>query len=174
MGALIIVAALAAQAATTGGSHARPRRPMPPQPKVNAVRRTYVDLEAGAGYSSNPQLSVVNDQGSAFGRVSMHAVHSRVSARSTTLMSAYAENISYTNQYGSQQSVSLYGRHDAAVSEHARLFIDGSASLPGGRPARHRSAWPADPTARRPGRDCNAADPDSAWRRLPVRHRQHI
>ena len=29
--------------------------------------------------------------------MSLHAVHSRVSARSTTLLSAYAENVSYTN-----------------------------------------------------------------------------
>jgi hypothetical protein len=129
MGALIIVAALAAQAATTGGSPSTTSTSTDSTaPKVNAGETNYVDLEAGAGYSSNPQLSVANDQGSAFGRVSLHAVHSRVSARSTTLLSAYAENISYTNHYGSQQSVNVYGRHDAAVSEHARLFIDGNAS----------------------------------------------
>jgi len=126
MGALLIIAALA-QAATSGGPTASTSTDST-APKINTGETNYLDLEAGAGYSSNPNLSVVNDQGSVFGRVSLHGVHSRVSARSTTLLSAYAENVSYANHYGSQQSVNVYGRHDAAVSEHARLFIDGSAS----------------------------------------------
>src|SRR3954470_4936266 len=124
MSALLIVAALAAQTATTGGSTA-PTSTDASSPKIGAGESSYVDLEAGAGYSSNPNLSIVNDQGSLFGRVSLHALHSRVSARSTTLLSAYAEDVSYTNHHGSQQSVSVLGQHVAAVSEHTRLFIDG-------------------------------------------------
>jgi len=88
----------------------------------------YLDLEAGAGYSSNPSLSLVNNGGSAFGRISVHGVHSRVSARSTTLISAYAEDVTYTNHRGSQQSINVYAHHDAAVTEHARLFGDVSAT----------------------------------------------
>lgn len=125
MTALVIVAALAAQAGTASGSSA-PVDATAPQRQSG--ESTYVDLEGGVGYSSNPQLSVVNDQGSAFGRVSLHAIHSRISARATTLLSAYAEDVSYTNHHGSQQSVSLFGRHDAAVSEHVRLFGDVSAT----------------------------------------------
>jgi hypothetical protein len=60
--------------------------------------------------------------------VAVHAVHSRTSARTTTLLSAYAENVTYTNHYGSQQSLSFLGRHDAAVSEHLRVFGDLSAT----------------------------------------------
>ena len=127
MGALLFVAAFAAQAATAGGS-APPTSTDAAAPKVNTGETNYLDLEAGVGYSSNPLFSIVNDQGSAFGRVSLHGVHSRVSTRSTTLLSVYAENVSYTNHHGSQQSANISGRHDAAVSEHARLFIDGSAS----------------------------------------------
>ena len=123
MSALLIVAALA-QAGTAAAS--------PSTSDSKAVRTsgesTYVDVEAGGGYSSNPNLSVVNDQGSAFGRISLHAVHSRVSARTTTLLSAFAEDVSYTNHHGSQQSANLYGRHDAAVSEHVRVFVDAGAS----------------------------------------------
>jgi len=124
MAALLIAAALA-QVSSSGGTTSSTDATAP---KINAGQRTYVDLEAGAGYSSNPNLSLVNDESSGFGRVSIHGVHSRVSARSTTLVSAYAENVSYTNDHGSQQSLSLFGRHDAAVSEHARLFVDASAA----------------------------------------------
>jgi hypothetical protein len=125
MNPLFIVAALA-QAATTGESAA----PMSTNATAKATsgESNYVDLEAGAGYSSNPLLSIANDQGSAFGRISLHAVHSRVSARSTTLLSAYAEDVTYTNHQGSQQSANVYGRHDAAVSEHVRLFVDANAT----------------------------------------------
>jgi hypothetical protein len=125
MSALLIAAALA-QVGTAAGS--TPATPSDAAGQAHAGKSTYIDLEGGVGYSSNPNLSIVNDQGSAFGRVSLHAVHSRVSALSTTLLSAYAENVSYTNHLGSQQSVSVIGRHETAVSEHTRLFIDGSAS----------------------------------------------
>jgi hypothetical protein len=125
MSALVIIAALAAQTAPTAGS-SKPTDTA--APVVNSGESNYVDVEAGAGYSSNPNLSVVNDEGSAYGRISLHGVHSRVSARSTTLLSAYAENVSYTNHHGSQQSINLYGHHDAAVSEHVRLFGDVSAT----------------------------------------------
>lgn len=123
MEALLIVAALAAQTtgqtATTSDAAAAQRQ---------SGATSYVDLEAGAGYSSNPSLSFGSDQGSGFGRLAIHAVHSRVSARSTTLLSGYAENVSYFNHHGSQQSANLYGHHDVAVSEHARLFGDVSAT----------------------------------------------
>jgi hypothetical protein len=125
MSALVIVAALAAQTAPASGS---PKSTNTAAPVVSSGESNYVDVEAGAGYSSNPNLSVVNDEGSAFGRISLRAVHSRVSARSTTLLSAYAEDVSYTSHHGSQQSINLYGHHDAAVSEHVRLFGDVSAT----------------------------------------------
>jgi hypothetical protein len=124
MGALLIAAALA-QVGTAGGTTSSADIGAP---KVSGGQTTYVDLEAGAGYSSNPNLAITNAEGSAFGRVSLHAVHSRVSARSTTLVSGYAEDDSYTNHYGSQQSLNVLGRHDAAVSEHTRIFVDGSAT----------------------------------------------
>jgi hypothetical protein len=126
MSPLFIVAALA-QAATTGGPTA-PTSTDATAPKVNSGESNYVDLEAGAGYSSNPLLSIGNHQGSAYGRVSLHAVHSRVSTRSTTLLSGYVDDVSYANHHGSQQSANVLGRHDAAVSEHVRLFVDASAT----------------------------------------------
>ena len=126
MGVLLIVAALA-QVGSAGGSTA-PGSTGAKAPEVHPGQSTYVDLEAAAGYSTNPNLSFINDRGGGYGRASIHLVHSRVSALSSTLLSAYAENVSYTNDLGSQQSANLFGRHDAAVSEHVRLFVDGSAS----------------------------------------------
>jgi len=125
MNPIVIVAALAAQTGTQTGT---PASTDTAAPKIGTGESTYVDVEAGAGYSSNPNLSITNDEGSAFGRISLHAVHSRVSARSTTVLSGLVENVSYTNDHGSQQSVNLYGRHDAAVSEHVRIFGDVNAS----------------------------------------------
>ena len=126
MGALLIAAALA-QVGASGGS-ATPGSSDATAARGHKGQSTYIELEGGAGYSSNPNLALVNSEGSAFGRISLHAVHSRVSNRSTTLLSAYAENDSYTNGISSQQAVNVTARHDTAVSEHARLFIDGHAS----------------------------------------------
>jgi len=125
MGALIIAAALA-QVGTAGGS-APPASGSATAPSAHKGQSTYVEIEGGAGYSSNPSLAI-NGDGGGFGRASLHAVHSRVSNRSTTLLSAYAENDSYTNGISSQQAVNVTARHDTAVSEHARLFIDGHGS----------------------------------------------
>ena len=127
MGALLIVATLAAQVGTTGTSTPSPSTDAT-APQTHAGQTTYADFEVGAGYSTNPNMTVLNDEGAGFGRISVHAVHSRVSALATTLISAYAENASYTNHHGSNQSASLFGRHDVSVSEHTRLFVDGSAT----------------------------------------------
>lgn len=122
MSALIAVtAALAAQ--TTTPTTATTTEPEGPK----AGQQTYLDIEAGAGYATNPQLSLSSDNGRAFGRISAHAVHTRISERSTTLLSAFAQNLTYTGRYGSQQSLSVDARHDTAVNERLRLFADASA-----------------------------------------------
>lgn len=117
----MIMAALAAQAATTPSA--------PPASTEVAVgpqagSSTYVDLEAGAGYSTNPFLSFGGDTGRGFGRISAHGVYTRVSARTTTVLSGFAQNTTYTGRYGSAQSFDLNARHEAAVSERLRLFGD--------------------------------------------------
>ena len=124
MSALAIITAVAAQAATPASAPAS--TDLTPAAKVG--KSTYLDVEAGAGYSSNPLLSLSSNQGSAFGRVALHAVHSRISERSTTVLSAYGEELGYTNHHGSQQSLSVDARHDAAVNERLRVFGDLSAS----------------------------------------------
>src|SRR4051812_22841288 len=111
MSPLLIVAALAAQVGAQSGDKSSAVKG---ESKISSGHTTYVDIEAGAGYSSNPNLATIGDQGAAFGRISLHAVHSRVSARSSTLISAFAENDSYTNGQSSQQSASLNVHHDSA------------------------------------------------------------
>jgi hypothetical protein len=117
MSALVAVGALLAQTATSV-----PLQETAEGPKVGQT--TYIDLEGAVGYSTNPFLSFESDDGRGFGRVSLHAVHARTTVRTTTLLSAYASNDTYTGRYGSQQSLSLNARHDAAVSEHFRIFGD--------------------------------------------------
>lgn len=129
----ILAAAAAAQAAAqTGTPTTTPSATAPTA--ASGTQRTpgesdYLDLEGGLGYSTNPLLKVGSGLGRAFGRVSLHAVHSRVSERSTTLISAYAQNVSYFGRYGSQQSLEADARHDTAVSEHTRIFVDASGSF---------------------------------------------
>ena len=130
MGALIAVAALAAQATGPAASAPPPSSPPPSSPtsETSAASQvgsiTYVDLEGGVGYSTNPNLSFESSSGAAFGRLSVRAVHTRVSARTTTVLSGFAQAAFYSKTYGTQKSLDLSARHDAAVTEQLRIFAD--------------------------------------------------
>jgi len=126
---LAVLAALAAQVATqTGTSAPPPTLGDTTAPTRRAGESTYIDLEAGAGYSTNPNLTFNSNSGAAFGRISAHVVRTRVSERTTTVLAGFAQGLVYTRHYGLQQSFDVNGRHDAAVNERLRLFIDGDAS----------------------------------------------
>ena len=132
MSALVLLTALAAQATVPAGS-AYVATPAPPASTANTDApalggSTYVDLEAGAGYSTNPLLRFGPNTDAASGRVSAHAVHTRISERTTTVLSAYAQNVFYTRHFGAQQSLDVNARHDARVSEKLRIFGDADAS----------------------------------------------
>jgi hypothetical protein len=73
-------------------------------------------------------MSFRTGSGRGFGRIALHAVHTRQTARSTTVLSGYAENLVYTGRYGAQQSFDLNARHSTAVNEKLRLFGDLNAS----------------------------------------------
>jgi hypothetical protein len=124
MGPLIIVTAFAAQAAAPAAKP--PVAEAAGGPKVGEL--SYLDVEGGVGYSTNPLLSFGGDTGAALGRISLHAVHTRKTGRSTTVLSGFAQNVAYTNHYSAQQSLSVNARHDTAVSEQLRLFGDATAS----------------------------------------------
>ena len=127
MSLLILVTALAAQAAAPAGS-TPPDQATETTGGPRAGSTSYVDLEAGAGYATNPLLSQANSSGAGFGRISVHGVHTRISARTTTVLSGYAQSLFYTRHYGSEQSADLNARHDALVNEHLRVFGDVDAS----------------------------------------------
>jgi hypothetical protein len=127
MGAIIaLMAGLAAQAAqSTTAPAPQPTTPEPTKAR-NVGQLTYVDLEGGVGYSTNPQFGFGSNTGSGNGYVSLHAVHTRITDRTTTLLTAFAQETAYTRTYGSNQSLSITARHDAAVNEKLRVFVDGS------------------------------------------------
>lgn len=131
MGALIAVA-LAAQATTAQPSAVAPSSAPPASTSTaDPVRRgsvTYVDLEAGAGYSTNPSLMITNPQGAAFGRLSARAVHTRVSERTTTILTGFVQGQFYSNNQSSQKTVNLTASHDARVNEKLRVFGDATFS----------------------------------------------
>ena len=124
MSALAIIAALAVQGAPDA----------PAQPTSQATGPTpgstaYFDVDLGAGYSSNPFLRLGNDTGRGFGRISGHGVYTQATQRTTTVISAFAEDTTYTSRYGSEQSFDLNARHVARVSEQLQLFGDINAAL---------------------------------------------
>jgi hypothetical protein len=130
MSALILITAVAVQAAQTAPPTTAPPPPSTtaePTKARNAGQLTYLDLEAGAGYATTPQFSFGSSTSSGNGYLSVHAVHSRITDRTTTLLSAFAQETAYTRHYGSNQSLSVSARHDAAVSEKLRLFVDANA-----------------------------------------------
>ena len=125
---IALIATFAAQAAQSTSAPPPPTTVAEPAKERNVGQLTYLDLEGGVGYSTNPQLSFGSNRGAGDGYVSLHAVHTRITDRTTTVLSAFAQETAYTHRYGSNQSLSVSGRHDAAVNERLRLFVDGSAS----------------------------------------------
>ena len=123
MGAMLIISALAAQA-TAAPSPAPPASATQASDTSAMGASTYVDLEAGAGYGTNPNLRFGDNTGSGFGRISANAVHTRVSARTTTVLSGFAQETFYTNHYSSALSLDLSARHSARVSEKLQIFGD--------------------------------------------------
>src|SRR5690348_4721203 len=109
---IALIATLAAQAAQSATAAAPPITTAEPTAKRNVGQVTYLDLEGGAGYSTNPQLSFGSNTGAGDGYVSLHAVHSRITDRTTTLLSAFGQETVYTHHYGSNQSLSVTARHD--------------------------------------------------------------
>lgn len=89
----------------------------------------YVDVEGGLGYSTNPYLTPGKGSGHAFVRGSVRAVHTRVSARTSTTLSAFGEDTAYPRHFGSQKLLLLNAHHDAAVTERLRVFGDLTGSL---------------------------------------------
>jgi len=124
MNTLALVAALAAQATEPSGSTATDAGIK----GANQLGSTnFVELEAAAGYSTNPRQDIIGSTGSGFGRFSITGVHSTVSARTTTMISALAQENVYTSN-GSNFSAHVRAYHTAHVSEHLNVYgtLEGS------------------------------------------------
>jgi len=129
MAGFATLAAIAAQVASqTGTATPAPSSTDATVPATHLGTSTYVDLEAGAGYSSNPIMKVGGGNSAAYGRISAHVVHTRFTERTTTVFSGFAQGLFYTRHYGAEQSFDVNARHDAAVNESLRLFVDADAS----------------------------------------------
>jgi hypothetical protein len=108
---------------------------------------TFVDFVGSVGYSTNPYLSLEDDEGSPLARVSANAVHNIVGERGTTTLSAFAEQAFY---FGSDQEdsrvFSVNASTNQAVSERVRVFGTASFSLDeGGQLSNRFTAAPLAP-----------------------------
>jgi hypothetical protein len=82
---------------------------------------TYLDLQAGLGFSTNPDLRL-DSRSSGFGRISAYGFHGWSTERSASSVSAYVENTSYFRKLGNRQLLSLDATNTTQVSEKARVF----------------------------------------------------
>ena len=96
---------------------------------AQADTRSYIDLQGGAGYSTNPLLLTDMDEDSGFGRISAYAFHGWSTPRSESSVSAYVENTSYLREYGNQEAFEVAARSRRNVSEN--LVVFGSANFRG-------------------------------------------
>lgn len=124
MSTMALVVALAAQATAPSGSAAPAADSSTASEGPQAGTLTFVDLEAGAGYSTNPVQRTSGSSGAAYGRFSVRGVHTRISARTTTSIAAFAQESIYSRRNGSRLSADLRANHTAQVSE--RLSVYGS------------------------------------------------
>lgn len=85
-------------------------------------KTTYVDIDGGVGYSTNPKLEFGDDTESVFARASIRAYHAWTTERSVTALTAFVENSTYFNNNGSQQLFDLGARRDSRVSERTSIF----------------------------------------------------
>jgi hypothetical protein len=87
---------------------------------AGAQSQTFLDLQAGLGYSTNPELRP-DGVGSGFGRVSAYGFHGWNTERSYTSLSAYVENTTYLRRYGNRQLFSLNAATSLKASETVNL-----------------------------------------------------
>lgn len=90
---------------------------------AGAKTTDYIDLEAGAGFSSNPLLQL-NSRSSAFGRISAYGLHSWTTERGSTTLTGYVENTTYFRDYGSKQIFDVTANTNQRVSPTVTLFGD--------------------------------------------------
>ena len=119
---------------------------------AHSATRTTLDLSAGVGVSSNPSLQLDADS-SVFGRFSALGMHEWQSERTTTSISAYGENTTYSRG-GSKQIFDLRARTVHSVSPTLSIFgnlgfqgdVDGQLSNRFASPTPDLTPQPTDPS----------------------------
>lgn len=88
---------------------------------AGAQNQTFLDLQAGVGYSTNPDLRR-DGVGSGYGRISAYGFHSWNSERTQTSLSGYVENTAYLRRLGNRQAFSVNAATSTKASENLSLF----------------------------------------------------
>jgi len=128
---LLVLPALASALLLYAGAADAQSTPPPPEqdqapgaakPEQRSI--TFLDLEAGLGFSSNPFLQF-HGSSSAFGRISATGTHQWVTEHGVTALTGYVENTSYfKGGYGSKQIFDFGARTNQAVSETTTVYGD--------------------------------------------------
>jgi hypothetical protein len=95
---------------------------------AGAETQSYIDLQAGLGYATNPLLVSGDNTGSAFGRLSAYGFYGWNTERSSTSVSAFVENSTYFRRYSNKQIFNLAAHTDREWNERVRVFGDLSFS----------------------------------------------
>ncbi len=119
---------------------------------AHGATRSTLDLSAGVGFSSNPSLQF-DSKSSIFGRLTALGMHEWRSERTTTAVSAYVENSTYSRN-GSKQIFDLGARTNHSVNPNLSIFgnigiqgdVDGQLSNRFTRAAPDLTPPPADPS----------------------------
>jgi hypothetical protein len=90
---------------------------------AGADTASFVDLELGAGISSNPLLQL-DGRSSGFGRISAFGLHEWRSELGSTKLTGYVESDTYLKHYGSKQIFDLKAHTDRAVSPTVKVYGD--------------------------------------------------
>lgn len=132
-------------------------------PGIGQTTSTSLELGAGVGYTTNPFLRTVDDEGSAFARLSASGIQRWSGERGFTSLRAYLENSTYLSHYRSKRIFDLSARTEHQANERMRLFgsLEFSGDLAGQLSNRFIDV-PANPEVPDPNEPppVNPADPD--------------
>lgn len=82
---------------------------------------TYLDLQAGLGFSTNPDLRL-DGRSSGFGRISAYGFHGWGTEKSVSSVSAFVENTWYFRGIGNRQLLSANANNSTQINEKTRVF----------------------------------------------------
>lgn len=122
----LIATALASALFFCGSAAGAQARPQDASDDAEESRRqtTFLDLEAGVGYSTNAALGF-NPESSAYGRLSASGAHSWLSETGSISVRGYLENTTYVRGgYGSKQIFSLGASTTQQLSQTVSVYGD--------------------------------------------------